>query len=137
MSDQLSFVEYQVTARKTAVYPKDATVLYPALGLAGEVGEVCEKVNEMTPELVDISNRMAAHAGKACNQVKKILRDDNCELTPERAAAIGKEIGGCLWYCADLATCLGLSLEDIARGNLDVLSSRQKRGTLTGDGDDR
>jgi NTP pyrophosphatase (non-canonical NTP hydrolase) len=137
MGESLTFDEYQVAARETAIYPRDAAILYPTLGLAGEVGEVAEKIVEETPELSGIVVKMTSHAGKAANQVKKILRDDACELTEERAAAIGKEIGGVLWYAADLAFCIGLNLGDIARENLDVLASRQERGTLQGDGDDR
>lgn len=133
----MNFNDYQVFAAKTAVYPPDAKIIYPALGLAGEAGEVAAKIAMEWPIGSLPSLMLAAHAGKAANQAKKILRDDEGELTPERRAAIGKEIGGVLWYCADLATCLGLNLGDIARENVDILASRAKRGTLKGDGDDR
>jgi len=108
----MNFNEYQVAAAKTAIYPEEANIVYPALGLAGEAGEVS-------------------------NKVKKIFRDDGSELTPERRAAIGKEIGDILWYCAALATDLDLDLESIAQNNVDFLASRQERGTLKGDGDNR
>ena len=133
----MNFDEYQEAAAKTAIYPRDAKIIYPALGLAGEVGEVAEKIAMEWPIGSLPSLMLAAHAGKAANQAKKILRDDEGELTPERRAAIAKEIGGVLWYCADLATCLGLNLGDIARENADILASRAERGTLRGDGDDR
>ena len=42
-----------------------------------------------------------------------------------------------LWYVAQLASELGLELEDIARENLEKLFSRQRRGVLSGSGDDR
>ncbi len=42
-----------------------------------------------------------------------------------------------LWYVAQLATELGLDLEEIAAQNLEKLLSRQQRGVLSGDGDDR
>ena len=42
-----------------------------------------------------------------------------------------------LWYVAQLASELGLELEDIARENLEKLFSRQSRGVLSGSGDDR
>ncbi|MHC4297948.1 MAG: nucleoside triphosphate pyrophosphohydrolase family protein [Planctomycetota bacterium] len=139
-----TFDQYQEAAALTAIYPKDAGVLYPALGLAGEVGEVAAKVADGPPSLPrgflgeeELCLRMAAHAGEACNQVKKIIRDDDCDCTPKRTAAIAKEIGGVLWYCAALATDLGLNLGDIARGNIEILVSRQERGTLKGDGDNR
>lgn len=122
----ISFEEYQAGAKKTAIYNQDARVLYPALGLAGEVGEVGEKVLQM-----------AVHAGKCANQVKKIIRDDDCECDTPRKHAIGKEIGGVLWYCAAVASDLGLSLANIAQENLDILAFRRDRGTIQGDGDNR
>lgn len=103
--------QYQEQAVQTAVYPEEYSVVYPALALGGEAGEVS-------------------------NKVKKVLRGDY-ELTPERRDAIGKEIGGVLWYCAALARDLGLDLGDIADQNIAVLQSRQARGTIKGDGDER
>jgi NTP pyrophosphatase (non-canonical NTP hydrolase) len=104
--------EYQLTSRRTAAYPRDSWLAYPALGLAGEAGEVAE------------------HA-------KKALRDDGGEITDERRAAMSKELGDVLWYVAQLASELGLDLDEIARENLDKLLSRQRRGVLSGSGDDR
>jgi hypothetical protein len=42
-----------------------------------------------------------------------------------------------LWYVAQLATELGLDLDRIAEANLEKLLSRQRRGVLSGSGDDR
>jgi NTP pyrophosphatase (non-canonical NTP hydrolase) len=50
---------------------------------------------------------------------------------------MAKELGDVLWYVAQLASELGLELEDIARENLEKLSSRQRRGVLSGSGDER
>jgi NTP pyrophosphatase (non-canonical NTP hydrolase) len=103
---------YQNLSRRTAQYPREAWLTYPALGLAGEAGEVAE-------------------------HVKKAIRDDAGEITDERRAAMAKELGDVLWYTAQLATELGLELEDIARANLEKLLSRQRRGVLSGSGDER
>jgi NTP pyrophosphatase (non-canonical NTP hydrolase) len=107
-----TFDEYQEAAAKTAIYPNCARVWYPALGLAGEAGEVA-------------------------NQVKKILRDDGFITTDERREAIRKEIGGVMWYVATLCADLKLNLGDVCRENIEILASRQARGTLKGDGDNR
>jgi len=104
--------EYQRLSRRTAAYPRDAWLAYPSLGLAGEAGEVAE------------------HA-------KKAIRDDRGTVTDERRLAMAKELGDVLWYVAQLASELGLELEDIARANLEKLSSRQQRGVLSGSGDER
>lgn len=102
--------EYQQKALETAIYPNP--ILYPALGMCGEAGEVADKV-------------------------KKVLRDNNSEFTDEKKMEIAKEIGDVLWYCATLAHDLGYSLEEIAQMNYEKLRSRQLRGKLGGSGDNR
>jgi NTP pyrophosphatase (non-canonical NTP hydrolase) len=109
---RMQLSEYQRLSRRTAEYPRDAWLAYPSLGLAGEAGEVAE------------------HA-------KKAIRDDGGTVTDERRLAIAKELGDVLWYVAQLASELGLELEEIARANLEKLNSRQQRGVLSGSGDDR
>lgn len=104
--------EYQRESRRTAEYPREAWLAYPALGLAGEAGEVAE------------------HA-------KKAIRDDSGKVSDERRAAMSKELGDVLWYIAQLATELDLDLDQIAKQNLEKLFSRQQRGVLSGSGDDR
>ena len=39
--------DYQNTAKTTAIYPQEHKILYPALGLAGEAGEVANKVKKI------------------------------------------------------------------------------------------
>ena len=108
----MEIAEYQRLSRRTAGYPREAWLAYPALGLAGEAGEVAE------------------HA-------KKTIRDDGGERHAERREAMSKELGDVLWYVAQLATELELELDEIAQENLDKLLSRQRRGVLSGSGDDR
>jgi NTP pyrophosphatase (non-canonical NTP hydrolase) len=50
---------------------------------------------------------------------------------------MSKELGDVLWYVAQLATELDLDLDEIAQENLDKLRSRQRRGVLSGSGDER
>lgn len=111
-SELLDFNTYQKAAQGTRSYPSSAGINYPALGLAGEGGEVA-------------------------NQVKKIIRDDEGIVTEARRLTILKELGDVLWYVADIATALGAGLSTIAFQNLDKLYSRKDRGTITGDGDNR
>lgn len=104
--------KYQQEALVTAVYTEDKKVIYPTLGLCGESGEVAEKV-------------------------KKVIRDNNGELTEEKRLEIAKEIGDVLWYVATLSHDLGYELEDIALMNINKLRSRQKRDKINGSGDNR
>ena len=105
--------DYQQRSRATAVYPDAGSNLtYPALGLCGEAGEAAEKV-------------------------KKAIRDDGGELTPERRDALAAELGDVLWYVAQLATEAGLDLDALAEENLGKLLSRQERNVLQGSGDTR
>lgn len=109
-----NFDEYQTKATATAIYPGKGEAMglaYVGLGL-GEAGEVQGKI-------------------------KKILRDDDGVLSPEKAEAIAAELGDLLWYVAATASELAFSLSEVAQMNLDKLASRQARGTLTGSGDTR
>jgi|SRR5690554_2281702 len=109
----LDFDEYQTAAATTADYARmGKNPNYPALGLAGEAGEVCE-------------------------HIKKIERDDAGIITRKRRHALKKEIGDVLWYIATLCTELDLSMADVAQGNLDKLADRHARGVIHGSGDER
>lgn len=103
---KMDFKEYQEKAKETAMYPRlSPSWIYPALGVAGESGEIMEKL-------------------------KKLLRDDDGNITEEKLDALKKEIGDVLWYLAALATELELSLNDIAEDNIKKLQSRKERGVL-------
>jgi NTP pyrophosphatase (non-canonical NTP hydrolase) len=69
--------------------------------------------------------------------VKKLIRDDGGEVTDERRTAMSKELGDVLWYLAQIASELGLDLDELAQANLEKLLSRQRRGVLSGSGDER
>jgi len=44
----MEFNEYQKLSRRTAIYPViGQSFIYPALGLAGESGEVVEKIKKL------------------------------------------------------------------------------------------
>jgi NTP pyrophosphatase (non-canonical NTP hydrolase) len=106
--------EYQRLSARTAIYPDHGqrtpnAINYCALKLCGEAGEVAEAWG-------------------------KGIRDREPTLAREKMRF---EIGDVLWYVAQLANELGMTLEDVAQANLDKLDDRRARGRLTGSGDKR
>lgn len=100
-----------------AKYPDSGTgslkaLTYCALGLTGEAGEVADKV-------------------------KKVLRDAGEVLSEEVRKGLSAELGDVLWYLFRCCAELGLNVEQVARENVEKLTSRQMRGVIGGSGDAR
>ena len=108
----MTFDKYQEEALSTAIYPRESGIVYPVLGLTGEAGEVADKV-------------------------KKTIRDHEGVFSDETRRDIAREAGDVLWYLAALANELGISLDDIAKENIAKIKSRQSRGKIHGEGDNR
>src|ERR1044071_7780248 len=109
----MDFDDYQTKSRKTAGYPAIGhPVIYPALGLVNEAGEV---------------------AGK----IKKVFRDKGGEINEETRQALKDELGDVLWYVAQVATELDLTLDEIAEYNIAMLYDGLERGKTKGNGDNR
>lgn len=108
----MDFDDYQHTAMMMAVYPHrgQGELMYPALGLSGETGEVA-------------------------NEIKKVFRDDAGRVTADRKEKLILEIGDVLWYVASLCHELGVSMEYVAERNLKKLRERKKNNTIAGSGD--
>lgn len=106
--------EYQKKAAVTALKSGDEfmDLLHWTLGVGGEAGEITEKV-------------------------KKIVRDQQGQITPADREELMKEVGDVLWYLAVFSRHLGYSFDEVAKTNLAKLHSRQVRGKLRGKGDDR
>lgn len=110
----MTFDEYQERALTTVITNNDKfkDTLHWVLGINGEAGEVAEKV-------------------------KKIIRDKNGVISEEDKHELAKELGDVLWYLAVFAQELGFSFDDVAKKNLEKLSSRKNRGAIQGSGDNR
>jgi NTP pyrophosphatase (non-canonical NTP hydrolase) len=107
-----SLDKYQMFVRSTKTYDREFSLMYPVLGLANEAGEV---------------------AGK----LKKIIRDDGGQLTPERLDDLVSELGDVLWYVTAVADDLGITISDVFQVNFMKISDRAKRGVIKGSGDHR
>tara|TARA_R110000772_G_scaffold136255_2_gene244953 strand:+ start:1454 stop:1828 length:375 start_codon:yes stop_codon:yes gene_type:complete len=103
----MTLSSYQKVASGTAIYPIEHAITYPALGLAGEAGEVA-------------------------NKVKKIIRDGKMDRL-----GITSELGDCMWYIALMCRDLNVDMGDLAKANLEKLYNRKQNGTLKGSGDNR
>jgi len=80
----MSPAEYLEFVRETAIYPRQYAVIYPSLGLVGEVGELA-------------------------NKVKKVIRDNHGDVRRFRND-LKAELGDCLWYYFALMDDLGKAL---------------------------
>ena len=95
----MDFLHYQQEASKTDQVsgPEEENIVVPLLGLAGE-------------------------AGSLLTEYKKHFRDGAAyRIFKER---IAEELGDILWYMANIATKAGLSLEEVAQGNLRKIHDR-------------
>jgi len=108
----MDFKEYENVAMLSAIYNGGDRIIYPALGLGNEAGEVQGKI-------------------------KKVLRDKGGVFDVDTKAAIVDECGDVLWYLASLLKDLGYTLEDAAKANMTKLISRRQRGVIGGSGDNR
>ena len=96
----LTLNDYQRMARRTAGTKRKSDKMEEALfGLAGEVGELCDHYKKHK------------HQGHVLSY-----------------AHMAEEAGDVLWYLAEIADALGLTLEDIARRNIAKLRKRYPDG---------
>jgi NTP pyrophosphatase (non-canonical NTP hydrolase) len=98
--------EYQALAERTLIAspdfqitPDQVMLVWNAIGLAGEAGEVAELAK------------------------KQIFHQQGLDVEKWK-----KELGDVLWYVAACCTRLGLSLEDVMQHNVDKLRARYPKG---------
>ncbi len=92
--------EYQLLAQRTAnTKTRSGKIENGILGLCGETGE--------------------------CADLWKKYLHQGHELDKDKLV---EELGDVLWYCAELASGLGMSLEDVAQINVEKLKKRYPAG---------
>jgi NTP pyrophosphatase (non-canonical NTP hydrolase) len=101
-------MDYSLWVEKKIITKDQERLIENILGLVGEAGEVAEKI-------------------------KKLIRDKS-KVTNED---ILKELGDVLFYTTALANIYGRGLQDVMKLNISKLNDRQRRGKLTGSGDNR
>lgn len=114
----MDFNEYQRVSQETMIYPHAlendvAGLMYTALGLTGEAGELANKIKKLYRDGFDVADYQA-------------IRED-----------LTREIGDTLWYLAAMASELNADLGKAAQYNVVKLQDRARRGVLGGSGDNR
>jgi NTP pyrophosphatase (non-canonical NTP hydrolase) len=175
--DNVKLSEYQTAAKATAIYP--APLMYPALGLCGECGELVYAISENKRSqirgeigdvlwyvanvaadadllLSDVVGRdtfnmatplswcvsgdqasLVVAAGIVAENVKKTIRDHGGKLTESRREKIRLALLDMLVALRSIASHYNVTLSQCAKENVSKLKSRQERGVLKGDGDNR
>jgi NTP pyrophosphatase (non-canonical NTP hydrolase) len=104
----MTFDEYQFKCEMTRL--PSSSDMYCFLNLAAEVGEVLSLEAKLIRDGADM----------------KVYREN-----------LKKELGDVLWHVAMIARDHGFSLSEVAQTNIDKLTSRKARNTISGHGDNR
>ena len=100
-------------------------ISYMLMNLVGEVGEFSSKVAKGIRKNEYLINGQ---------RLTHLLSSSEWK---EREAELMAEAGDILWQLSGLCKVMGWNLEQVAKGNLEKLASRAKRGKIVGDGDNR
>ena len=116
--------EYQELAMRTCLESSN-NPLYMLFELGEEFGELYGKFSKPIRK----------------SQIKfnenELITSFSEEELEEWKTLVKKEVGDVLWGLAGFCKVMGWNLEDIAGINISKLSSRQERGKIEGDGDNR
>lgn len=120
----MTLEEYQKQAMKTCL-PTCNNFSYMMLNLVGEVGELASKVAK------------AIRKDEATIVAGNLRQPSTRHIDDSLNEAMQLEAGDILWQLAGLCSVMGWDLEEVAKMNLEKLASRQKRGVIDGNGDNR
>ena len=95
---------WQAATEATAIYPDSfnkelSKLIYCALGLNGEAGEVAD-------------------------EIKKVIRNDNGIISPERREKLKLELGDVGWYWLRIIEEAGFTVEEVMAANVEKLQKR-------------
>ena len=120
----MTLEKYQKQAMKTCL-PTCNNFSYMMMNLVGEVGELASKVAK------------TIRKGDATISDGHLRHPADRHIDKDIEEAMQLEAGDILWQLAGLCSVMGWSMEAIARMNLEKLASRQQRGVIDGNGDER
>lgn len=105
----MKFKEFFDTVKETAQYAEHNRVVYPALGLAGETGEVVDEIKKLVRYQEEGQYLTLNIGGK------------------DRTESLKLELGDVMWYWVNLVQDLGFDPEEIFQKNYDKLRERYKK----------
>lgn len=111
----MDFDKYEKLASRTGVFEgkvAENPLMYLGLGVTSEAGEVADKI-------------------------KKIMRNDQGIISPEKKEALKLELGDVLWYLSQISKNLSIPFSEVAQANIDKLWKRHQEGLIKGSGDNR
>lgn len=118
----MTLTEYQNRAMATCM-PSSMNHAYMINGLTAEVGEINDKIAK------------AIRKGWIRIDDNNIVTLDTCP--PTFWDDLYKEVGDCLWFLAGICSVRNISFEEVGWDNINKLASRQQRGVIDGNGDNR
>ena len=124
--------DYQNKAMSTCM-DSSRNMSYMAMGLVSEVGEFAGKIAKAIRKS-DVYIGTDAQDSDLRYTIGFVADHDRCR---EWESDLKHELGDILWFAAGIAEVMGLTLEEVAQKNIDKLASRQKRGVIDGEGDNR
>jgi len=104
--------------------------------LAGAT-DFSEQLPEECHPLLYHSLKLNGEAGEIAEKVGKLFRDKKGVMDDHFIVDMIDELGDVQWYLAAIARQLTISLNVVARRNLEKLANRKERGVLGGSGDKR
>lgn len=117
--------EYQTRAMETCM-ETSKNFTYMTYGLMAEVGEIADKVAKWRRKGIAriTDDRLVFNTSD-----EKEVREHLLELM--------REVGDVMWFVSGLCSVCGYKLEEVGDMNLNKLHSRQERGVIDGNGDNR
>ena len=124
--------DYQKKAMSTCM-DSSRNMSYMAMGLVSEVGELTGKIAKAIRK-GDVYIGTDAQESDLHYTIGFMADPDRCR---EWEYDLMHDLGDILWFAAGIAEVMGWTLEEVAQENIDKLASRQKRGVIDGEGDNR
>lgn len=103
----MTFDDYSHDANLTKTYSPHIQLIYPAIGLFGEVGELANKLKKILKKHQNLNRPLC------------IL-----DFTPGEIRQVLDELGDCLWYLNAVCLDMGFTLNQVATENLIKLHER-------------